>query len=366
MGKGKETSMTTSTHRCSIFCILPPHILRNAAKNSKDPALQQAALDTLARDMTFRSLRLARAARGVLPVSTPVGVTPSTPSITIFDAKGTEDLPGTLVASPHGSNDPAVKEAFAGLQGTYQFYWSEYERNSIDDHGLPLLASVHFGKSYDNAYWDGERMVFGDGDGQLFNRFTIAIDVIGHELTHGVTGAEVNLQYTGQSGALNESISDVFGSCIKQRVKNQTADQADWLIGEGLLTSKVQGKALRSMDSPGTAYNDPVLGKDPQPDTYKNYVHTFEDNGGVHINSGIPNRAFALAAKAIGGYSWQKAGRVWYETLRDHALRSNATFKAFATRTIANAGHLFGDKSVEQKAIADAWLKVGVKVAGTT
>jgi len=209
------------------------------------------------------------------------------PQRTTCNAQNTTNLPGEIVrtegAGPTG--DPAVDEAYNGLGDTYNFYWTVYQRNSIDDQGLPLNATVHFDQNYDNAFWNGERMVFGDGDGDLFNRFTISVDVIGHELTHGVTGDEAKLVYLNQPGALNESISDVFGSLVKQFALNQTADQADWLIGAGLFTAKVHGVALRSMKEPGTAYDDPVLGKDPQPATMRNFVQTSDDNGGVHINS---------------------------------------------------------------------------------
>src|SRR5262249_21320073 len=160
--------------------------------------------------------------------------------------------------------------------------------------------------------------------------FTISLDVIGHELTHGVTGSEVNLQYLNQSGALNESISDVFGSLIKQKHLSQTAETADWLIGKGLFTAKVQGVALRSMKAPGTAFDDPVLGKDPQPGHMRDYVTSMSDNGGVHINSGIPNRAFYLVSAALGGHAWEAPGHIWYATVRDRMLRSNASFKQFA------------------------------------
>jgi len=128
---------------------------------------------------------------------------------------------------------------------------------------MVLAGTVHYGHEYQNAFWNGEQMVFGDGE--IFNRFTIAIDVVAHELSHGVTETEVGLIYFGQSGALNESLSDVFGALVKQYQKQQTADQADWLIGEGLLAEGVNGKGLRSMTQPGTAYDDPLLGKDPQP-----------------------------------------------------------------------------------------------------
>ncbi|MEP7188351.1 MAG: M4 family metallopeptidase, partial [Roseiflexaceae bacterium] len=238
-----------------------------------------------------------------------------------------------------------------------------YQRNSIDDQGLPLDATVHFGSNYDNAFWNGERMVFGDGDGKLFNRFTISLDVIGHELTHGVTQDEAQLAYYGQSGALNEAVSDVFGSLIKQHKLGQTADKADWLIGAGLLASGVKGVALRSMKAPGTAYDDPVLGKDPQPAHMRDFVHTYQDNGGVHINSGIPNHAFYLAAVALGGHAWEKAGRIWYEALRDSKLRPNSGFRTFARLTVANAGRLYGPNSPEQRAIHDSWMGVGVVVA---
>ena len=150
-------------------------------------------------------------------------------------------------------------------------------------------------RDYDNAFWDGTQMVFGDGDGVIFLPFTRSVDVIGHELAHGVTQYTSGLNYQDQSGALNESVSDVFGVLVKQRLLGQTADQADWLVGAELLAPGVNGVALRSMAAPGTAYDDPRLGKDPQPGHMRDYVDTTDDNGGVHINSGIPNKAFHVA-----------------------------------------------------------------------
>ncbi|VFS43832.1 zinc metalloprotease [Enterobacter cancerogenus] len=201
-------------------------------------------------------------------------------------------------------------------------------------------------------------MVFGDGDGEIFNRFTIAIDVVAHELSHGVTETEAGLIYFEQSGALNESLSDVFGSLVKQYHLKQTADQADWLIGEGLLADGINGKGLRSMAEPGTAYNDPLLGKDPQPGHMKDFIKTREDNGGVHLNSGIPNRAFYLAATALGGYAWEKAGYAWYDTVCDRSLTQDADFAAFAQLTIAHGEKRSG--SDVGAAIKEAWEQVGV------
>jgi Zn-dependent metalloprotease len=177
-----------------------------------------------------------------------------------------------------------------------------------------------------------------------------------------VTQYESNLFYQGQSGALNESFSDVMGIQVKQRILNQTAEQADWLIGAGMFTSKVNGVALRSMKAPGTAYDDPVIGKDPQPANMKDYVRTSKDNGGVHINSGIPNHAFYLVATELGGYAWEKAGKIWYNAFLLGRVRSRATFQDAANVTSKVAGELFGIGSSEQKAVKDGWAGVGIKV----
>ncbi len=338
-------------------------MLRQIARNGT-PEQQAAALATLSGDTAIRALRaetrLAPRLAGTIP-PTPADAL-ATPRRTIYDAAHAQKLPGKAVrregAAPSG--DVMVDEAYDGLGATFEFYLSAYRRNSIDDQGMPLAASVHFGVRYDNAFWNGSQMVFGDGDGKLFNRFTIALDVIGHELTHGVTAREAALIYTGQPGALNESMSDVFGSLIKQYALKHDAAEADWLIGAGLLAKGVKGVALRSMKAPGTAYDDPVLGRDPQPDHMKKFVDTTEDNGGVHLNSGIPNRAFYLVATALGGKAWQEAGRIWYLTLRDPKLKANANFSAFAKLTVKTAGKLYTAKGVQTAAVTDAWKQVGV------
>jgi Zn-dependent metalloprotease len=354
--------MCAKAGRVSIFCILPPHVLRSIAERGTTPQ-RAAALRTLSVDSTFRALRSALAVTPKIPTAVPAGVPAK--HRTIFSAANQELIPGTVVATedaPPNGTDPAVSEAFAGLGATWDFYADVYDRNSIDDEGLALDATVHYGTGYDNAFWNGARMVFGDGDGELFNRFTIALDVIGHELAHGVTEDEAGLTYMYQSGALNESLSDVFGSMIKQRVLNQSASDADWLIGEGLLGAAVQGRALRSMSEPGSAYDDPVLGKDPQPGHMNRYVDTYQDNGGVHINSGIPNRAFYLTAVGMGGYAWERAGRVWYETLRDSAVKPNTGFKRFAKLTVDTAARLYGTGSTEHTVVHEAWRQVGIPV----
>jgi Zn-dependent metalloprotease len=319
----------------------------------------------LGTDHTFRTLRITYSIMATAPTRRPA-LLPAAGRLQriISNAQNTTNLPGNAVrvegAAPTG--DLAVDEAYDGLGATFDFYWQAYERNSIDDQGLELDGSVHYDTNYDNAFWNGERMVFGDGDGELFNRFTISVDVIGHELTHGVTENEAKLVYLYQPGALNESISDVFGSLVKQFKLQQTADQADWLIGKGLFTAKVQGVALRSMKAPGTAYDDPTLGKDPQPARMRDFVQTSDDSGGVHINSGIPNHAFYLVATKLGGHAWEKAGRIWYETLRDPRLQPTASFQAFASLTVANAVRLYSHGSAEEQAVRDAWNQVDISI----
>lgn len=350
--------MTTNGGFEPVFCtIVPPHLLDQLARHD-DPAIAERAQRTLERDAAHRTHRRITAVR---TTAAPAATPSDQPNRTIYDAGHQETLPGQKV---HGENDKPAKDAtvnraHAGLGATFELYLKAYGRHSIDGAGLPLNATVHYGEHYDNAFWNGEQMVFGDGDGTTFLDFTIPVDVIGHELTHGVTQYTANLEYYGQSGALNESVSDVFGSVIKQYALGQTADQADWLIGAGLLAPSVHGTALRSMKAPGTAYDDPNLGKDPQPASMDHYVHTSQDNGGVHINSGIPNHAFYLVATAIGGHSWEKAGQIWYDVLTGGELPSDADFAAFARLTAAAAKSRYGEGK-EAKAVLDAWSQVKV------
>jgi len=177
---------------------------------------------------------------------------------------------------------------------------------------------------------------------------------------HGVTEFSAGFQYQGQSGALNTHISDVFGTLVEQWQLRQTVDQANWLMGDGILAPTVKGVALRSLKAPGTAYNDPLLGKDPQPSTMAGYKDAKEDSGGVHINSGIPNHAFYLAATKIGGFAWEKPGKVWYEALL--ASKSDDDFRKFARTTLTKAEAMFGKQSKEWSSIKDAWHDVGIEV----
>ena len=357
--------------RHPVNCILPPHMVDRIVENGTD-AQRERAQSTQQMSSQFREQRVALAAQTAAPQIPVAPLTPAKNRI-VYTANNTSNLPGQIVRQEGGAptNDPAADEAYDGAGATFDLYWDVYQRNSIDGNGMRLDSTVHYQQGYDNAFWDGQQMVYGDGDEdlpvsqRLFNRFTIALDVIGHELTHGVTQHTGNLVYQNQPGALNESFSDVFGSLVKQRSLSQSAQTADWIIGEGLFTANVNGVGIRSMKAPGTAYNDPVLGKDPQPAHMQNYVNTTSDNGGVHINSGIPNHAFYLIALELGGNAWDKAGQIWYVTLRDK-IQSTTNFQGMADLTYGVAGDLFGANSLEQQAVSKGWTAVGLAPSGGT
>lgn len=366
-----------TTHRACT--VVPPYLLERMAAGS-DPAVAGPARRTLEQDGMLRGARarpdlLAEPGpaaddtdRGPVlqvPSGAPGETRPTGPHRVVSDAGGARDLPGTEVRTEgdEPTGDAAADEAYEGLGLTWQLFSEGFGRDSLDGRGMPLLATVHYDQDYDNAFWDGRQMVFGDGDGRVFNRFTLSLDVIGHELTHGVTEHTAGLMYRDQAGALNESVSDVFGSLVRQHALGQSAQEADWLIGADLFTDAVQGDALRSMKAPGTAYDDPVLGKDPQPGHMDDYVRTTEDNGGVHINSGIPNRAFYEAAVAIGGNAWEVPGQVWYDALTGD-ISADCDFAGFAELTVAAATRRFGAGSAEVRGVRHGWETVGILAAG--
>lgn len=292
------------------------------------------------------------------------------PERRIHDADGGTSLPGRLVRGEGepATGDVAATEAYDGLGSTWELLARAYGRDSLDGRGLLLSATVHYARDYANAFWDGRQMVFGDGDGVYFARFTASLDVIAHELAHGLVQYTAGLTYVGQPGALNESVCDVVGALVSQWVLGQGAQEADWLIGSALLTDRVQGRALRSMAEPGTAYDDPVLGQDPQPahmDDYVDLPHDADnDNGGVHINSGIPNKAFHLFATSLGGNAWERAGRVWYDTLATRGrLPRDVDFATFAAATVQSAGERYADEPEVLDALLEAWAGVGIEVS---
>ncbi|KAJ5603746.1 hypothetical protein N7537_006702 [Penicillium hordei] len=360
----------------AICSIVPDHILESIVeKGEAPPHVIDSCQATIAKTRELRDARIehGQSVASIVGQEPPQGIIPSyiheaiaryaasqgqfsgavkNLNRTVYHAQNQTNerkLPRDVILIKEGgdlikrekdlSGDP--NECYVGFQKTYDFYFEFFKRNSIDNRGLQLDGFVHFGTKYLNAFWANDKMVFGDGDGVIFNGFTDELDVIGHELTHGVVEYSGGLEYYDQSGALNESIAD-------------TAAEANWLIGEGIWAKGVNGRALRDMKAPGTAYSDRRVGSDSQPAHWKDFkrLPRSDDGGGVHSNSGIPNHAFYLAATLIGGYSWETAGPVWYKALTGGELRPNASFKEFADLTIINAGEHEAD-------IREAWMQVG-------
>jgi Zn-dependent metalloprotease len=341
--------MATHTHSCTCF-IISSKMLRKLAEQAPTDAERHCLLDQAEVSAHLRGQRSVTRSKvqGVATVGDK--------HRSVYDAGNKSVLPGKLVREEGSaaSKDIAVDQAYDGAGATYDFYREILQRNSIDGKGMRLDSTVHYQNRFNNAFWNGEQMVYGDGDGKLFLSFTGAIDVIGHELTHGVTQYAVpgGLVYEDQSGALNESISDVFGSLVKQWSLKQSAEQADWLIGAGIMAPSV-GKALRSMADPGNTAI--TWSGDDQPKTMAGYI----ENGDVHTNSGIPNHAFYAAAIALKGNAWDKAGPIWYKALA--LLTPNATFADMAKATAESAALLYGADSPEQHAVLAAWKVVGVE-----
>jgi Zn-dependent metalloprotease len=285
----------------------------------------------------------------------------------VYDARRRDTLPGKLVRSEGDPKaaDTAVNEAYDHSGDTFDFFLEVFGRNSLDDAGMTLISSVHVGEAdgrdrfqpMNNAFWDGGQMAYGDGDGEVFQGFTRSLDVVGHELTHGVQSFSSNLLYRGQSGALNEHFADVFGVLVRQWRRKESATAASWLIGTDVLVPAPTRRGIRDMEHPGTAYrDDPALGTDPQPDHMSKLYVGSADSGGVHINSGIPNRAFVLVAKAVGRPAWETAGTIWYEAMMQ--LSRTSQFADLATITAQIAGDRFN--ATTKKAVKAAWKKVGL------
>ena len=278
----------------------------------------------------------------------------------VHDMEGRESpKPGLIV---RGETDPAsgdscVDDAFRHSGTTYDFYRDVLGRRSLDGRGFPLISSVHYGQLVSNAFWDGGQMIYGDGDGEYFLSFTRSLNIVAHELSHGVMNFTANLAYHGQSGALNESFCDVMASLVVQWSNKQAVDAADWVMGADVLGPRLTVPGLRSFLASPLYKDDPQLGDDPQPKHMDDFVSTTEDYGGVHINSGIANHAYYRAAQTLGGNAWEKVGKIWFEGF--NSLRPQATFTDAAEHTTLAARRLFKDA---EPAVRDAWAGVGVTV----
>jgi len=338
---------------------VPDEVLARLANDTKIKEFDQAALQrTLEVDSEMRRLRevnasLVRSSAAIADLS---GLTAlaKKPAIKLFNCLNGNVLPGTPVPSPQSSTDGTIKRTFKNTGDVAKFLKQEFSRNSLDGLGMDLISSVHYGQKYNNAFWNGQQMTYGDGDGAIFVDFTLGDDVVGHELTHGLTQYTLQLIYANEPGGLNESISDVFGSMFRQWQGNQTVTKADWLIGADIIGPKAKAQGytcLRDMAKPGSP-----KALAPQPSHYSGY-HPGMD---PHQSSGIPNNAFYRAAMAIGGKSWEKTGQIWFKALTGYGPSPNMTMKQFANRTRTVAKQSYGPTSAEAKAVDSSWAAVGL------
>jgi len=346
-----------------IQCIVPPYILD--AIKLRGNAQQRAMAVRMESDCRAFRARREQAAPpdSFLPAARISAGESRGPKREVYDAGNGSSLPGTSrrKEGDEPAGDAQVDEAYEGAGDTHRLYLEQYERDSLDGKGLALVSAVHYGRDYNNAFWNGDQMVYGDGDGTIFTPLTGSLSVIGHELSHGVVQYSGGLVYQDEPGALNESFADVFGVLTVQYRNDETVDAAKWLVGDGIFGPDIRGEALRSLKAPGNAYDDDILGTDPQPYHMDLYVNTSSDNGGVHINSGIPNHAFYLLASYLGGKAWEKAGRIWYDTMQA-VNNPHATFANWADKSVEMARERYGSGSLEAVFTRRAWKLVGITV----
>jgi Zn-dependent metalloprotease len=355
-GGCRKTDLHVSECQCFI---VPMKVLERFARDKKLPAeTRKAFANAMTFDKEWRKVRAARAklsrlARTILPTGL-LAAAVSPPSIMVFDCAQGNTLPGTSVSNAGSSTDGTTKRAFVEASAVAEFYQKAFGRNSVDNAGMTLISSVHYSVNYNNAFWNGSQMTYGDGDGNIFIDFTKSNDVIGHELTHGVTQFTAGLSYTNQAGGLNESISDVFGSMFRQWQGKQDVTKADWLIGKEIMGPGAIARGftcLRDMSNPAAKH---CLA--PQPTKFSQY----RDGMDPHESSGIPNFAFYKAAIAIGGKSWEKVGKIWYQALISFAPSPNMKMSVFANRTRTLASGLFPGDPAVKTAVNKAWTAVGL------
>jgi Zn-dependent metalloprotease len=262
-----------------------------------------------------------------------------------YDAEMNTFLPGTLTrseATPPVA-DEVVNAAHDHAKTVYDYMYGRFRRDSIDNAGMTIISTVHFAEGYNNAFWDGSQIVYGDGDGRFFAPLAQSLDVVAHELTHGITERTAGLYYSQQPGALNESFSDIFGILI---------DTANWEIGETVYTPETPGDALRSAADP-TRYGDPSVWGEYL------YAASSNDNGAIHSNSGILNHIAYELATTIGR---DKTAQIFYRTLTQK-LTANSDFLITRNLTIQACQELIGTVGMAPRDCEDvrmAFIRAGI------
>ncbi|MEH7611007.1 M4 family metallopeptidase [Gottfriedia acidiceleris] len=271
--------------------------------------------------------------------------------------------------------DPAGVSAHMNSDKVNKYYQTVHKRNSLDNKGMTLISTVHIGSKWNNAAWNGKQMLYGDGDGIVLGSLAGGLDVTGHEMTHGVISNTANLTYQGESGAINESLADIFGALAEMNAAGATSP-SDWEMGEDIYTPTKDGDGgLRSLSNPKSKSLSPIYGlKDNKyPDNYADRYLGTEDKGGVHINSSINNKAAYLIAEGgtHNGITVTKlqrtvAEKIYYRALTMY-LTPSSGFKEMREAAIQAARDLYpdskttGQPSTQTKAVMDAYTAVGVQ-----
>jgi Zn-dependent metalloprotease len=343
-----------------VCCAVPKSMMRHLADQSGDPAHRQLLLDQMGRASQLRARRATASA-------TPSAHAPGSRPLhrRIFDAQQETMLPGQLLRDEGKppSTDEAANEVYDNLGLALQFFSSVLGHNSADGAGMRVDASVHYDFKFINAMWTGHQMAVGDGDGKSIRHLSRSLGIIAHEFSHAVSQHLVKgglgvvqlpdrpPELKGEAGALNESFSDVFASMIKQWHAGHDVKQADWLLGEDIVSGS-GNHAIRSLKDPGN--KSLTWAKDDQVKDYRRFKVTQE----AHTASGIGTHAFYLAAMQAGGRSWESLARVWFQGFS--RLRARATFLDAAHETMAAAASIHGKTSTVYDAVRTGWKSVRV------
>jgi Zn-dependent metalloprotease len=341
---------------CQCF-IIPKDVLERFSKDKSLTEVERKNFADMAQfESHWRKMRSLLTPSNAFALQSLSGNTAvaATPTVTVYNCASGTSLPGLPISNPGSAADNTAKRTFVQTTVVADFYQTVFGRNSVDNLAMTLQSSIHYGIKYNNAFWNGVQMTYGDGDGNIFVDFTKANDVICHELTHGVTQFSSQLAYSNEAGGLNESISDVFGTMFRQWSGKQSVEQADWLIGSDIMGPGAITKGftcLRDMANPGASH---CLAA--QPAHYSQYQRGMDP----HYSSGIPNFAFYKAAMTIGGKSWEKAGQIWYQALTAFKPSPNMKMKTFANRTRKLAKALYQADATVYNAVDKAWSNVGL------
>jgi len=284
---------------------------------------------------------------------------------------GTGCATGTLFTSPdssfgNGSNsnrESAAVDAQYGTNVTWDYYKNVHGRNGIFGNGTGSFNRVHYGNDYVNAFWDGTKMTYGDGDGTEFGPL-VSLDVAGHEMSHGVTENSANLTYSGESGGLNEATSDIFGTLV-EFYANEASDAGDYLIGEEFdLQNHVGFRRMDKPSSDGASYDcySALVGQDDvhySSGVGNHFFYLLAEGSGAKTIGGVAHNSPTCNGSTVTGIGRDAAGQIWYRALTVY-MTSSTSYSGARTATLNAARDLYGAGSAQQNAVAAAWSAVSV------